>query len=83
MSIDYALVLKTKFAGQEWSLNGDDYEGLVWLSDTPKPSKKTLDDLYDVVIVEKQNEANEKLAKKQAILDRLGLSEDEAKLLLS
>ena len=24
----------------EWSLNGDDYAGLVWLSDDPKPTEE-------------------------------------------
>jgi len=40
---DYAAVLTRNYAGSEWSLNGDDYAGLTWLSDTSKPSKATLD----------------------------------------
>lgn len=25
--------------GEEWTLDGDDYAGLTWLSDTPKPTE--------------------------------------------
>ena len=28
--------------GEEWTLNGDDYSGLTWLSDTPKPTEAQL-----------------------------------------
>jgi hypothetical protein len=31
---------------EEWTLNGDDYEGLTWLSDTPKPSLAELEAAY-------------------------------------
>jgi len=27
---------------EEWSLDGDTYEGLVWLSETPKPSENEI-----------------------------------------
>ena len=40
---DYAAVLTRNYPGSEWTLNGDDYAGLTWLSDTPKPSKATLE----------------------------------------
>jgi len=25
--------------GEEWTLDGDNYDGLTWLSDTPKPTE--------------------------------------------
>ena len=43
MSIDYTAVLIANYAGSQWSLNGDTYDGLVWLSDTPKPTQAELD----------------------------------------
>ena len=46
---DYAAVLTAEYPGAEWTLNGDDYAGLTWLSDTPKPTKKKLDDLWPKV----------------------------------
>jgi len=39
-------ILLSKFAGAEWTLSGDDYTGLTWLSDTPKPNKKALEALW-------------------------------------
>jgi hypothetical protein len=47
--IDYTAILSRKYQGSQWTLNGDDYSGLVWLSNTDKPSKATLDGLWAVV----------------------------------
>ena len=82
MSIDYSKILIRKFAGQEWTLNGDEYSGLTWLSDTPKPTKAKLDGLWNEVKNEIDAELAAKIIQRQAILDRLGLTADEAKLLL-
>jgi hypothetical protein len=41
--IDYALILQANYPGTIWTLNGDTYEGLTWLSDTPKPTQAELD----------------------------------------
>jgi hypothetical protein len=46
---DYAAVLAAIRPGAEWSLDGDDYAGLTWLDDSPKPTKKTLDDAWPQV----------------------------------
>lgn len=80
--IDYTKILTRKY-NAEWLLNGDDYEGLIWLSDTPKPTKEELDSLWDEVVAEIETEEQAKIDKKQALLNRLGITEDEAKLLLS
>jgi hypothetical protein len=82
MSIDYSKILIRKFAGQEWTLNGDEYSGLTWLSDTPKPTKAKLDGLWNEVKNEIDAELAAKIIQRQAILDRLGLTADEAKLIL-
>ena len=52
--IDYTLILNVKYANSEWSLNGDTYDGLVWLSDTPKPTQAELDALWPQVQYETQ-----------------------------
>ncbi len=52
--IDYSLILATKYPGTEWTLNGDTYDGLVWLSDTPKPTQAELDALWPQVQYETQ-----------------------------
>ena len=41
--IDYGLILITNYPGTQWTLNGNDYEGLTWLDDTPKPTQAELD----------------------------------------
>lgn len=43
MSVDYSLVLTYNYPGTVWTLNGDTYDGLTWLDDSPKPSQKELD----------------------------------------
>lgn len=81
--IDYTKILERRFFGSEWTLNGNDYEGLTWLSDTPKPTKSKLDSLWDKVVAEIEAEKQAKIVKKLELLNRLGLTEDEAKLLFS
>ena len=80
--IDYSTILSRRYAGKEWTLNGDEYTGLTWLSDSAKPSKATLDGLWDEVQAEIASEVASKAAAKQEILDRLGLSAAEVQLLL-
>lgn len=46
---DYAAVLSAIRPGAAWVLNGDDYDGLTWLDDSPKPTRKTLDDAWPQV----------------------------------
>lgn len=63
--IDYSAILATNYADQQWTLNGDSYDGLVWLSDTPKPTQAELDAQWPTVdyanqctVVEKTRHAN-------------------------
>jgi len=80
--IDYTLILSTHFVDAEWTLNGDDYEGLTWLSDTPKPSKAELDALWQPTLDIVEQKKSDAIATRQAILDRLGITAEEAALLL-
>lgn len=80
--IDYTQILTEFYKGSEWILNGDDYAGLTWLSDTPKPTKKTLDDLWSQLESKKEADKQTKADAKAAILERLGITEEEAKLIL-
>jgi hypothetical protein len=43
--IDYAQILSVNYPESQWSLNGDSYDGLIWYSDTPKPTQAELDAL--------------------------------------
>ena len=79
---DYAAILTRRYAGKEWTLDGDEYTGLTWLSDSAKPSKATLDGLWALVQQEIADEATAKVATRQAVLDKLGLTADEVTALL-
>ena len=81
--MDYTQILKRKFPNTEWILDGDDYAGLTWLSDSSKPTKSQLDKLWDEVANEIELEKANRIASKKALLERLGITADEAKLLLS
>lgn len=47
--MDIPLILTEQYAGSEWTLDGDNYSGLTWLSDTPKPTKNELEALWPTV----------------------------------
>ena len=82
--IDYTAILSRRYKDDQWTLNGDDYEGLTWLSDSIKPTKKELDALWTDVEAEMQAE---KVAKEQNKINAqnklaaLGLTADELKAL--
>ena len=50
--MDIATILTRKFPGTHWTLDGDNYSGLTWLSDSPKPTKKALEALWPQVKLE-------------------------------
>jgi hypothetical protein len=79
---DYVAILTRRYAGKEWWISGNDYATLEWMSDGAKPSKSVLDGLWESVQQEIADEATAKLAAKQAVLDKLGLTADEVTALL-
>jgi hypothetical protein len=79
--IDYTLILSRRY-NAEWTLDGNSYQDLNWLSDSPKPSKKELDDQWDSVLKEIETEATAKAASKAALLEKLGITAEEARLIL-
>lgn len=81
--MDLAAILLSKHSGSEWTLNGDSYEGLTWLSDSPKPTQEELEDLWDEVQLELATKAQAKIdAKASAIskLQALGLTVEEVQV---
>jgi hypothetical protein len=40
--MDITKILSRKYPGAEWTLNGDTYDGLVWLSDGDAPTEAEL-----------------------------------------
>jgi hypothetical protein len=80
--MDIATILTRKYPGSEWTLDGDDYTGLTWLSETAKPTKSALEKLWPIVVAEIEAEAQAKLdAKASALakLEALGLTADEVR----
>ena len=47
--MDIAQILTRKFPDTEWTLNGDDYAGLTWLSESKQPTEKELEALWPQV----------------------------------
>jgi hypothetical protein len=81
--MDYAIILTNKYQGSEWTLNGDSYEGLTWLSDSPKPTQEELEALWEEVKAELEAKAQAKVdAKASAIskLQALGLTVEEVQV---
>ena len=56
---DYEAVLLSIRPGAQWSITGTDYSGINWLDDSPKPTKKTLDDAWPQVKYERDKAAVE------------------------
>jgi hypothetical protein len=47
--MDIPTILTRKYPGTIWTINGEDYEGLEWLDESPKPTKKELQALWPQV----------------------------------
>ena len=77
---DYAAVLTANYPDAEWTLDGDTYDGLTWLSDTPKPSQQELDAAWPAVQQAQAAAVAAKQAARQSAISKLaalGLTVDE------
>ena len=72
------------YSGSEWSMSNEDYSTLVWLSDTPKPTQKDLDDkkitAQDAINARHAKAIADKAAA-EAKLAGLGLTTDDLRAL--
>ena len=67
----------------EFSFNDEDYSTVKWYKLEGKaPTQKQIDDAIEEIKVEEIAEAEAKALAKSALLTKLGITEDEAKLLL-
>jgi hypothetical protein len=62
----------------EFVLRGDDLSGLEWIGTDNPPSEKAITDEIKLL----PQRATEKTAQKAALLERLGITADEAALLI-
>ena len=77
---DYAAVLVANYPGSEWTLEGDTYDGLTWLSDTPKPTQAELDAAWPAVQQAQADAKEAQEAARQSAINKLaalGLTVDE------
>jgi hypothetical protein len=77
---DYAAVLTANYPDAEWTLKGDNYSGLTWLSDMPKPTQAELDAAWPAVQQARQDAVTAKEADRQSAIGKLaalGLTVDE------
>ena len=75
--IDYSHILTKRYPGKLWTLEGETYEGLTWISKGKKPTQTELDDLWAEVEQEMKNEEIVKVNAKKVLLEKLGLTADE------
>ena len=78
--IDYGDVLIANYPDAEWTLNGDTYDGLTWLGDSPKPTQAELDAAWPAVQQSRQDAVAAKEAARQSAVSKLaalGLTVDE------
>ncbi len=78
--MDIAAILSNKFIGSEWTLSGENYEGLTWLSESEKPTLEELENLWEEVESELQAQADAVVAIRSNALAKLaaiGLTPEE------
>ena len=66
-----------------WSIHGDDFDTVIFDKGAQKITKAEFEAGFTSYAAWKTNQEAEKAATKSALLSRLGITEDEAKLLLS
>lgn len=54
MNPDYTIILISEYPDAQWTLDGDNYDGLTWLSDTKKPTQSELDALWPKIDYDNQ-----------------------------
>jgi hypothetical protein len=83
--MDFSEILFRKYPNSQWNLNGDDYEGLEWVSENEKPTESELIALWPLVQSDIKAEQDAKVVAKESVLTKLqalGLTEDEIKALV-
>lgn len=63
--IDYSLILETNYRNKIWVCRGNEYDGIDWLDESPKPTKKELDSQWNEVLSIKKKEQCKSESKKR------------------
>jgi len=81
---DLAQAIKKLKPSAEFSFTNNDYSTIKWdVLDGEAPTKKQIDDAIKQVKADEITEAQAKAQAKAELLERLGITADEAKLLLA
>jgi hypothetical protein len=85
MNKDYlSLAIKTLKPTSEFSFSNNDYSTIKWdILDGTAPTQSEIDAAIEQIKADEIAQAETKATEKAALLARLGLTADEAKLLLS
>lgn len=65
-----------------WTIVGDDYDAITWHSGTPAITKQQFEDGFAQYDSWKLEQNTAKAQAKTALLNRLGITEEEARILL-
>ena len=83
MSNDLAKAINKLKPNAEFSFTNDDYSTIKWdVLDGDAPTQLEIDAAIKTIKADEKAEAKAKATQRQAILDRIGLTADELKLLL-
>tara|TARA_R110000822_G_C15080281_1_gene469587 strand:- start:1 stop:249 length:249 start_codon:yes stop_codon:yes gene_type:complete len=75
--------LKHLIPNGEWTILGDDFNSIIYNEGTTPITKKQFDDTMKIIESIKQAEEDSKATAKAALLEKLGITSEEASLLLS
>jgi hypothetical protein len=79
---EYLLALQALVPGGLYCLAGTDYENILWDDSRPKPTQAQLDAALPAAIQARSNAEITRATERQEVLTRLGVTADEAQLLL-
>jgi len=83
MSDYLAKAIKKLKPNAEWSFSNNDYTTINWIVlEGQAPTQAEVDAAIEQIKADEITQAATKAAQRQALLSRLGLTEDEARLLL-
>jgi hypothetical protein len=81
--MNISMILTIKYPDSEWICDGDEYSGLTWLSESPKPTEDKLIELWPKVQKELAEKTQAKIDSKESAISKLkalGLTVDEVEL---
>jgi hypothetical protein len=81
--MNIAEILRVNYPNTEWILSGDEYEGLEWLDESPKPTEAELESQWEEVQAKIAADEQAKIDAKAstiAKLQALGLTLEEVQV---